>query len=100
MLGPGASDGEDVMADPKTELSPGSSGGQGPDAAGTGSPRPNRSRYLLVLWFLGAALFVALIGWILLAMNDKEVPEAMPILCATIVGGFVGLVSSERGSNG
>jgi fucose permease len=86
------------MADPKTDLSPGAPGTTA--ATQAGAAKQNRSRYLLVLWFLGAALFVALIGWILLAMNDKEVPEAMPILCATIVGGFVGLVSSERGSNG
>ena len=91
------------MADPNIELTPGSSakadGGEGNEAL----PRitkQNRGLYLLVLCFLGAALFIALIGWIALAMNDKQVPEAMPILCATIVGGFVGIMSSERGSSG
>jgi fucose permease len=80
------------MADPD-DIDP----GPGDDAT-AGVLRQGRGLYLLVLCFLGAALFIALIGWIALAMNDKQVPEAMPILCAVIVGGFVGLVSSERSS--
>ena len=91
------------MADPNIELTPGSSAKADDTDGNEALPRltkQSRGRYLLVLWFLGAALFIALIGWIALAMNDKQVPEAMPILCATIVGGFVGIMSSERGSSG
>jgi hypothetical protein len=58
--------------------------------------RRNRGLYKLVLWFLGIALLASIGGWIAMVIADKTVPEALPVMIATIVGGFVGVISSDK----
>ena len=58
--------------------------------------RENRGLYLLAFWFLGIALLTALGGWIVIVLAEKEVPDALPVLVGTIVGGFVGVISSDK----
>ena len=56
----------------------------------------NRGLYLLLLWFLGLALIGGTAGWIAMVLLDKTVPEGLPLLIATIVGGFVGAISRSE----
>jgi hypothetical protein len=60
--------------------------------------KQNRGLYKLVLWFLGIALLVSIGGWIAMVIANKNVPEALPVMIATIVGGFVGVISSDKTS--
>ena len=56
----------------------------------------NRPVYLLVFYILGSALVLLILGWIVITAVGKTVPEGMPVVIATIVGGLVGVISSER----
>jgi hypothetical protein len=52
-----------------------------------------RSLYYLVFWILGIALIVCIGGWITLGAMGKTVPEGLPVVVATIVGGLVGVIT-------
>lgn len=59
----------------------------------------NRGLYTLVLYILGAALLLLIVGWIVTTALGKPVPEGLPVIIATIVGALVGVISSERASS-
>jgi hypothetical protein len=59
----------------------------------------NRSLYLLVLYILGIALVLLIIGWIVITAVGKTVPEGLPVVIATIVGALVGVIASEKASS-
>jgi hypothetical protein len=61
--------------------------------------RLNRGLYMLVFYILGAALLLLIVGWIVTTALGKSVPEGLPVIIATIVGAFVGVISSERASS-
>jgi len=60
----------------------------------------NRSLYQLVLWILGIALILLILGWVIITLVGKSVPEGIPVVIATIVGALVGVLSTGRGSAG
>jgi len=59
----------------------------------------NRPVYLLVFYILGIALVLLILGWIVITAAGKTVPEALPVVIATIVGALVGVISSEKTSS-
>ena len=59
----------------------------------------NRPVYLLVFYILGIALVLLIIGWIVVIALGKTVPEGLPVVIATIVGGLVGVISSEKANS-
>jgi hypothetical protein len=62
--------------------------------------RLNRGLYILVFYILGVALLLLIIGWTLLAALGRTVPEAMPVVIATIVGGLTGVIAADRRADG
>jgi hypothetical protein len=58
----------------------------------------NRSLYTLVFYILGTALLLLILGWILITALGKTVPDGLPVVIATIVGGLVGVISSNKPS--
>lgn len=49
-------------------------------------PRPDNRLLLATIAVLGSALLVGLIGVILLALNDVEVPEVLGVTVGTVAG--------------
>jgi hypothetical protein len=72
------------------------------DAAGNeGLPQVtklNRGIYTLVFYILGIALILLILGWVLITAVGRTVPDGLPVVIATIVGGLVGVISSNRPS--
>ncbi len=62
--------------------------------------RLNRGLYKLVFYFLGGALLLLILGWILLAATGKTVPDGMPVVIATIVGALTGVVAADSKADG
>jgi hypothetical protein len=58
----------------------------------------NRGLYALVLYLLGIALLLLIGGWIFLTAIDRVVPEAVPVVIATIVGALVGVIAADKSS--
>lgn len=56
--------------------------------------------YQAVIWILGATLVVGVVGWLLLALSGKRMPEGLGVILGTVAGALVGLVSDKVGSNG
>jgi hypothetical protein len=54
----------------------------------------NRPVYLLVIGGLLLALIVGMVGWFVLVMNDKSMPEGMAVLLGSIGGALAGLLAS------
>jgi hypothetical protein len=78
---------------------PGSSASPKPDGGKESLPvitKLNRGLYQLVIIILGAALVLLILGWVIITAVGKAVPEGLPVVIATIVGGFVGLLSREK----
>ena len=69
----------------------------GPESLGPVT-KANRGLYLAIIILLGAILLVGVIGWLVLAANDKTVPEGLGVILGTVAGGLVALVtdSSKR----
>ena len=58
--------------------------------------RLNRGLYAAVLYVLGAALLLLIVGWIVLAALGRMIPENLPVVIATIVGALAGVIASDR----
>lgn len=56
----------------------------------------NRGLYMLVLYILGAALILLIVGWVVITAVGKTVPEGLPVVIATIVGALVGVISTGK----
>lgn len=56
----------------------------------------NKSLYQLVLWFLGLALLLLIVGWLGLSVAKLTVPDGLPVVVATIVGALVGVISTNK----
>jgi hypothetical protein len=54
----------------------------------------NRPVYLLVIGGLLLALIVGIVGWLVLVMNDRTMPEGLAVLLGTIGGALAGLLAS------
>jgi hypothetical protein len=83
---------EAMMGLPDAEI-PGAHGG--PEGLPTVT-RLNRRLYELAFWFLGITLLVLVAGWIWLSLGDRPVPDGIPVVIATIVGGLVGVISTNK----
>ena len=55
-----------------------------------------RGLYALTLYFLGAALLLLIVGWVVLTAMSRPVPEGLPVVVATIVGAFVGVIATDK----
>lgn len=68
-------------------------------AAGSESLGPvsalNRNLYLVVICFLGAVLLIGVVGWLILALNDRTMPDGLGVILGTAAGGLVGLISDK-----
>ena len=60
--------------------------------------RLNRGLYYAVIMVLGAVLVIGVLGWLLLAANDRSMPDGLGVILGTVAGALVALVSdkSER----
>ena len=62
--------------------------------------RLNRGLYGLVFYILGVALLLLILGWLILAGMERTVPDALPVVIATIVGALTGVIAADRKSGG
>lgn len=59
-----------------------------------GTPnKVNRGLYLAVILILGVVLIVGVIGWFILAWNDKTIPDGLGVILGTVAGGLVALIA-------
>jgi hypothetical protein len=56
----------------------------------------NRGLYQTVIYFLGIALLLLILGWVVITAVGKAVPDGLPVVIATIIGAFVGVLSVGR----
>jgi hypothetical protein len=59
----------------------------------------NRGLYMVVLYILGTALILLILGWIIITAVGKQVPDGMPVVIATIVGALVGVIATGNKSS-
>ena len=57
--------------------------------------RLNRRVYLAVIAILGAVLIIGVLGWLLLAVNSKSMPDGLGVILGTVAGALVALVSDN-----
>lgn len=62
--------------------------------------RLNKGLYTLVFYVLGVALLLLILGWTLLAMVGKPIPDGMPVVIATIVGALTGVLAADSKADG
>jgi len=55
----------------------------------------NKGLYTLVFCFLGLAMLLLIIGWMVLATLGKAIPDGLPVVIATIVGALAGVVTAD-----
>ncbi|MGH3177204.1 MAG: hypothetical protein ACRDPF_25450 [Streptosporangiaceae bacterium] len=55
----------------------------------------NRRVYLAVITILGVVLIVGVLGWLLLAANNKSMPDGLGVILGTVAGALVALISSN-----
>lgn len=55
----------------------------------------NRPVYLVVILTLGVIVLVCLVGWLVLAFQDKSMPDGLSVVLGTAVGGLVGLIADK-----
>lgn len=56
----------------------------------------NRGLYQLVIYILGVALILLILGWVVITAVGKAVPESLPVVIATIVGALVGVLATGK----
>ncbi|MBO3748415.1 hypothetical protein J5X84_20260 [Streptosporangiaceae bacterium NEAU-GS5] len=74
------------------------SGGDGGNEALPRITKLNRGLYTLVFYILGIALILLILGWILITALNRPVPDALPVVIGTIVGGLVAVITSDKPS--
>lgn len=55
----------------------------------------NRRVYLAVIAILGLVLIIGVLGWLLLAANNKSMPDGLGVILGTVAGALVALISSN-----
>ena len=55
----------------------------------------NRRVYLAVIAILGVVLVIGVLGWLLLAANNKSMPDGLSVILGTVAGALVALVSDN-----
>jgi hypothetical protein len=74
-----------------------------PDASGRSESlgpvnRLNKNLYMAVIVTLSTVLLIGVIGWLILALNGRAMPEGLGVILGTVAGGLVGLVSDKSQS--
>ena len=80
------------LSDPDAEI-PGTQVGK-PESLGPVT-QVNRQLYLAVIIILGAVLVIGVIGWIILALNHRSMPEGLGVILGAVAGGLVALISDK-----
>jgi hypothetical protein len=57
--------------------------------------RLNRRLYFAVIAVLGAVLIIGVLGWLMLAANNKSMPDGLGVILGTVAGALVALVSDN-----
>ncbi len=65
-----------------------------PESLGPVTP-VNRSLYMAVIIVLGIVLVAGVVGWIVLAIDNRTMPQGLDVLLGAIGGGLVGLISGK-----
>ena len=68
----------------------------GAESLGTPS-KLNRRLYFAVIVVLGGVLLIGVLGWLLLAANDKTLPDGLGVILGTVAGALVALISDNAG---
>jgi hypothetical protein len=55
----------------------------------------NRRVYLAVIAILGVVLVIGVLGWLLLAANNKSMPDGVGVILGTVAGALVALISNN-----
>ena len=55
----------------------------------------NRRVYLAVITILGLVLIIGVLGWLLLAANNKLMPDGLGVILGTVAGALVALISNQ-----
>ena len=55
----------------------------------------NRRVYLAVIAILGLVLIIGVLGWLLLAANNKSMPDGRGVILGTVAGALVALISNN-----
>jgi hypothetical protein len=78
---------------------PGAPDSSRPDGGNESLPtitKLNRGLYQLVIYILGVALILLILGWVIITAVGKTVPDGLPVVIATIVGALVGVLSTGK----
>ena len=57
--------------------------------------RLNRRLYFAVITILGMVLIIGVLGWLLLAANNKLMPDGLGVILGTVAGALVALISNQ-----
>ena len=63
--------------------------------AGRRAPAPNWL-YIFIVLILGATLIAGVVSWIWLTFENKQLPDGLATVLATIAGGLVGVLTMGR----
>jgi uncharacterized membrane protein AbrB (regulator of aidB expression) len=64
--------------------------------AGRRAPAPNWL-YIFIVLILGATLIAGVVSWIWLTFENKQLPDGLATVLATIAGGLVGVLTMGDG---
>jgi uncharacterized membrane protein AbrB (regulator of aidB expression) len=56
--------------------------------------------YIFIVLILGATLIAGVISWIWLTFENKQLPDGLATVLATIAGGLVGVLTMADGRGG
>jgi hypothetical protein len=56
--------------------------------------------YIFIVFILGATLIAGVISWIWLTFENKQLPDGLATVLATIAGGLVGVLTMSDGRGG
>jgi hypothetical protein len=84
------------LADAEVPAAPESPGHHGGNEVLPAITKLNRGLYQRVIYILGVALMLLILGWVIITAMGKAVPEGLPVIIATIVGALVGVLSTGK----
>jgi hypothetical protein len=57
--------------------------------------KTNRGLYLAVIVVLGMVLVIGVVGWLVLAAQNRDMPEGLGVILGTVAGGLVALIADK-----
>jgi hypothetical protein len=58
----------------------------------------SRRLYFALIVILGVVLIVGVVGWLLLALTGRAMPDGLGVILGTVAGGLVALISDKTRS--